>query len=53
MRGHADQPPRTWVARVDIVDQGFAKDLWYRNFFVDTYAAGSNVEISPIEVNMG
>ena len=44
MCGHADHPPSTWVFRVDIVDQVYAKDVSYRNFFVDTYAPRPNVE---------
>ena len=53
MRGHANHPPNTWVARVDIIDQGFAKDVCYSNFLVDTHAAGTNVEVPPIGVDIG
>ena len=52
VRSHADHPTSTWVASVYIVDQGFTKDVWYRNFFVDTNAAGSDMEISAIQVDV-
>ena len=51
MRGHANDPPSTWVARVDIINQGFAKDVWYGNFLVHAHEAGTDVEISPIGVD--